>query len=84
VAEFEFTSPGFEHELPIRRKHTFEGEDVSPPLAWGGVAEGAASLALVVDDPDAPGRNLRARRAWGIATDTASLRPSQTSLVLRV
>lgn len=49
--EFEPTSPAFEHGRSIPRKHTCEGEDVSPPLAWSGVPQGTASLALVVDDP---------------------------------
>ena len=39
-------------EIPTRC--TCEGEDVSPPLAWSGLPAGARSLALVVDDPDAP------------------------------
>ncbi len=39
-------------EIPLR--HTCEGDDASPPLAWSGVPAGAKSLALVVDDPDAP------------------------------
>ena len=39
-------------EIPMR--HTCEGDDASPPLAWSGVPAGAKSLALVVDDPDAP------------------------------
>ncbi|MGD0642684.1 MAG: YbhB/YbcL family Raf kinase inhibitor-like protein [Roseiarcus sp.] len=39
-------------EIPVR--YTGEGEDVSPPLAWSGVPPGAKSLALIVDDPDAP------------------------------
>lgn len=39
-------------EIPIR--HTCEGAELSPPLAWTGVPGGARSLALVVDDPDAP------------------------------
>ena len=38
--------------IPIR--HTCEGADVSPPLEWSGVPAGARSLALVMDDPDAP------------------------------
>lgn len=34
--------------------HTCEGEDLSPPLGWNAPPEGTASLALIVDDPDAP------------------------------
>jgi len=37
--------------VPVR--YTGDGEDVSPPLAWSGVPEGAKELALIVDDPDA-------------------------------
>jgi Raf kinase inhibitor-like YbhB/YbcL family protein len=40
------------HEIP--KKYTSDGADISPPLAWSGVPEEARSLALVVDDPDAP------------------------------
>lgn len=39
-------------EIPIR--YTGEGEDLSPPLLWSGVPSGTKSLALIVDDPDAP------------------------------
>lgn len=38
--------------IPVR--HTCDGEDVSPPLRWDDVPEGTRSLALIVDDPDAP------------------------------
>ncbi len=34
--------------------HTCEGSDTSPPLAWSGLPAATKSLALVVDDPDAP------------------------------
>jgi len=34
--------------------YTCQGQDVSPPLAWKGVPAGTRSLALIVDDPDAP------------------------------
>lgn len=39
-------------EIPVR--NTCEGDDVAPPLRWRGVPAQAASLALIVDDPDAP------------------------------
>jgi hypothetical protein len=48
------TSAAFSHGGEIPAKHTCEGEDVSPPLAWSGVPADAKSLAVIVDDPDAP------------------------------
>ena len=66
MAEFELTSSAFQHGQPIPRKFTCEGEDVSPPLAWSDVPEGAVSLALVVDDPDAPSGTFTHWLAWGI------------------
>jgi Raf kinase inhibitor-like YbhB/YbcL family protein len=48
------TSSAFEPGGTIPSKYTCEGDDVSPPLAFAGVPSGTKSLALVVDDPDAP------------------------------
>lgn len=48
------TSPSFAHGGEIPALYTCEGRDISPPLAWSGVPEGTKSLALIVDDPDAP------------------------------
>lgn len=48
------TSPAFANSGDIPKRHTCEGSDVSPPLAWSGLPEGTRSLALIVDDPDAP------------------------------
>ena len=47
-------SPAFSHNGEIPRKYTCQGADASPPLEWKGVPAGTKSLALVVDDPDAP------------------------------
>jgi Raf kinase inhibitor-like YbhB/YbcL family protein len=47
-------SPAFKDGAPIPAKYTCEGEDVSPPLSWTGAPAGTKSLALIVDDPDAP------------------------------
>jgi len=48
------TSPAFAEGGAIPKKYTCEGEDLSPPLAISGVPAGTRSLALIVDDPDAP------------------------------
>ena len=48
------TSTAFGENQSIPRLYTCEGKDVSPPLAWRGVPADAKSLALIVDDPDAP------------------------------
>ena len=51
---FVIQSPAFGSGQPIPRRHTGDGEDLSPPLEWRGVPREAGALALVVDDPDAP------------------------------
>lgn len=48
------TSPDFEHGQPIPALFSCDGEDISPALAWGEAPAGTQSLALIVDDPDAP------------------------------
>jgi Raf kinase inhibitor-like YbhB/YbcL family protein len=48
------TSPAFAAGQPIPRRHTGDGEDLSPPLSWSGLPVGTRELALIVDDPDAP------------------------------
>ncbi|MEJ2515640.1 MAG: YbhB/YbcL family Raf kinase inhibitor-like protein [Gammaproteobacteria bacterium] len=48
------TSAAFAAQGPIPKEHTCEGADISPPLTWAGVPEGTRSLALIIDDPDAP------------------------------
>jgi Raf kinase inhibitor-like YbhB/YbcL family protein len=48
------TSSAFSQNGEIPAKYTCDGKDVSPPLVWSGLPAGTKSLALVVDDPDAP------------------------------
>jgi Raf kinase inhibitor-like YbhB/YbcL family protein len=50
----QITSSAFTQGQPIPKKHTGEGTDVSPPLAWSNLPAGAKELALICDDPDAP------------------------------
>jgi len=51
---FQLTSPAFGAGEAIPSRFTCEGDDLSPPLSWSAPPAGTKSLALVVDDPDAP------------------------------
>lgn len=48
------SSSAFKQNAYIPMKHSCDGPDVSPELSWAGLPFGAKSLALVLDDPDAP------------------------------
>jgi len=56
VMAIELTSTAFSPEGVIPRRHTCDGEDISPPLAWRGLPPGTKSLVLIADDPDAPAK----------------------------
>lgn len=49
-------SAAFREGGMIPEHYTCDGADVSPPLSWGSAPAGTASLALIADDPDAPGK----------------------------
>jgi Raf kinase inhibitor-like YbhB/YbcL family protein len=49
-----FTSTAFKADSGIPATYTCDGDDVSPPLAWTGIPPATKSLALILDDPDAP------------------------------
>lgn len=48
------SSPAFGAGDRLPPRFTADGEGVSPPLVWSNVPEGTHSLALIVEDPDAP------------------------------
>lgn len=50
-------SDAFENLSAMPSKYSADGQQISPPLSWSTVPEGARSLALVVEDPDAPTPN---------------------------
>ena len=52
--DMKLTSPEFENNKFIPKKFTCEGSDINPALSIDGIPDKAASLALIVDDPDAP------------------------------
>lgn len=69
----EISSPAFEESQPIPSHYTCEGEDVSPPLLFHDIPDGTKSLALIVDDPDAPMGTFDHWIAWNLSPDQTSL-----------
>ena len=59
--------PAFSENQSIPAKYTCDGDDVNPPLEIEGVPAGAKSLALIVDDPDAPSKTWIHWTVWNIA-----------------
>jgi len=54
-AAIKLTSSAFKEGEAIPRQHTCDGVNISPPLEWTGVPKTARTLAIIADDPDAPG-----------------------------
>jgi Raf kinase inhibitor-like YbhB/YbcL family protein len=67
------TSRAFQNEGTIPDKYSKLGGNISPPLTWTGVPEGTTSLALIVDDPDAPGGAFVHWLVYGIPPGTSEL-----------
>lgn len=53
-AGMKLISPEFKHNATVPKKFTCQGEDVNPTLIVEDIPDGAISLALIMDDPDAP------------------------------
>lgn len=51
-------SYGFENNGFIPQEYTCDGENMSPPILWGPLQNGTKSVAIIVDDPDAPKKNF--------------------------
>ena len=66
MTEFALRSEAFAHGDEIPRRHTCEGEDISPALAWSDPPAQTRALALIVDDPDAPKGTFTHWVAWDI------------------
>lgn len=66
-------STAFEHHQSIPKKYTCEGEDVSPPLTFQNIPAGTKSLALIMDDPDAPRGTFDHWIVWNLPPSTKGL-----------
>ena len=65
------SSPAFQHEGMIPKDFTCDGEDKSPPLKIDWIPEETRSLAIIMEDPDAPGKTFDHWLVWNIPpTDT--------------
>lgn len=69
----ELTSPAFSAGGALPRRHTAEGEDLSPPLRWTGAPPGTGSFALLVEDPDAPERTWVHWLVWNVPSELREL-----------
>ena len=54
IMALSLSSPVFEQNGSIPKLYTCQGKDISPALSWSGLPDGTKSIALIVDDPDAP------------------------------
>lgn len=69
----QLTSSAFAAGAPIPVRHTCNGQDLSPPLGWSGVPAAAKSLALICEDPDAPGGTFYHWGLFDLPAELASL-----------
>lgn len=73
-------SSAFGQGQPIPPKYTCEGTNVNPPLSISGVPAGTASLALVIEDPDAPGKTFYHWLVWNMPADTDTINEGSVPL----
>ena len=60
------TSPAFQEGQYIPEKYTCDGEDINPQLEFGNIPKDAQSLALIIEDPDAPNGTWTHWLIWNI------------------
>jgi Raf kinase inhibitor-like YbhB/YbcL family protein len=77
-ADLGLTSSAFAAGQAIPRMYTCDGGDHSPPLRWGNPPAGTASLALLVEDPDAPGGTFTHWLLYALPATARSLAESVT------
>ncbi len=72
-AMLKISSSAFVEKALIPKKYTCDGEDMSPPLSISNLPQETKSLALIVDDPDAPAGTWTHWILWNIDPGTTSI-----------
>lgn len=70
---FVLKSPAFRNGGEIPSRYTCSGNDLSPPLLWGGAPANTRSFALIADDPDAPGGTFTHWLIWNLPARLSAL-----------
>lgn len=73
TGDFQVSSSAIPEGETIPTQYTCDGADQSPPLSIADVPDGAASLALVLDDPDAPGGTFTHWLLWNLPVDRTAI-----------
>ena len=73
MADIELRSSAFSDQSAIPQDYSLDAGNISPPLEWSGVPAEAAELALVCEDPDAPGGTFVHWLLAGITPGTRGL-----------
>jgi len=73
------TSPAFSSQAQIPAKYTCDGQDVNPPLSFSDIPSETKSLALVVEDPDAPSGTWTHWVVWNINPTTSDINEGSLS-----
>jgi Raf kinase inhibitor-like YbhB/YbcL family protein len=68
MADLIVKSPVFENNKPIPKKYSCDGDEVNPPITIEGIPITTKTLALIVDDPDAPRGTFDHWILWNIPT----------------
>jgi len=73
MQELKVKSPAFESNKSIPKKYSCDGNDINPPLSIEGTPKEAKTLALIVDDPDAPRGTFDHWVVWNIPASISKI-----------
>jgi Raf kinase inhibitor-like YbhB/YbcL family protein len=73
MKELQVRSPAFQQNQPIPKKYSCKGNGINPPLSIEGAPKEAKTLALIMDDPDAPSGTFDHWIVWNIPPSTKSI-----------